>query len=261
MSIFRINEYFCVLCQDAIPSNLCTAAKLFIFSSKADIAPLDQCIISTTSRQEASLVHESCLREIGRPLSGPNAPPYPTLESLRILSDTSRSLWPIPKCARERRARRIAGDAFADLVKTRKPTSSMLDSLQALAPELLRQIGQFTYPSAVSTLCVLRKSAIMIASTCSEERSSRILCPSDRRLRISYRTILYDSYVADIEDSGMPLQDASEAFILSYDDIACISIVSADQGDIRTGSWYRKIWRDARSALSISYKVCMLFSL
>ena len=253
MNTFRINDYFCVLCQDAVPRNLDTHDRLFAFSSRTDLTPLHQCEISITTRQEGSLIHETCLQETRRLLS-PSIAPHSFLQRLRIAKDINSPTWPIPRFERESRTRRLAGDTFSDLVKTSRPTSSIHHLLGTLPLELLRRIGQLSHPSGVTTLSILRKTALLMASTSSKERSSRTLFPYNRILRPIYRSTLYPSYITDIEDSRAPL-DAGEAFIVSRDDIACTAVKESHQRTPRTGLWYRKVRRDPSGAVCILYKV------
>ena len=254
MPPFRITEYFCVLCQDAIPADVLLDTKLFVFSSKADFTPLGRCQISTTTRQEGSLVHGTCLKEVRRVLLGLNKP-VSILRGLRTLHETSRYLWPVPQGARNFRAREVASRAFADSVKNSRATSSLHDSLQKLPPELLRSIGQLAYPSAITAACVLRKTAIAIASTTSREQHSRTLTPSNKGLRSAYRTTLYHTYVSEVEEAEATREDVGEALVVSYDDTACTSVRGAHQSAARTASWYRKICKGPHSSLIVSYKV------
>ena len=253
MNTFRITEYVCVICQDSTARNHDTRTQLFAFSSRTDLTPLHQCEISITTRQEGSLVHETCLQETRRLLS-PYIVPQSFLQRLRVFKDTNSPAWPIPRFERESRIKRLAGDTFSDLVKTSRPTSTIHQLLGTLPSELLRRIGQLSHPSAVTTLSILRKTALLMACTSSQERLPRILFPYNRTLKPTYLSTLYHSYISDIKDSGAPL-DAGEAFIVSRDDIACTAITELHQKPPRTGLWYRKVRRDPCGSVYILYKV------
>lgn len=221
--------------------------------------PLKECWITVSSSQLGFVVHQGCLElmkeALGRDKSG-----IEVLRSIKILADTLRALWPVPEATRNHGLRGMAFDSLSHFTRSTMTSGFesdlliTLEHLRKLPTELQSHIIDLSFPSALTTLWTVQKTAMFLAYPPDVVQSPRSLCaPAD--VRVLRGKLMGQEYVVKIE--ACSTDHHPRTLFASYDGIGCTSLSFKPGRDIRPGIWHRVIPPEMQQDLLVYHKVLL----